>query len=161
MKRSLLLIQIFLFTLPVLSFSQNTVDTTDMSATAKMLFYRSYQFKAITVLPMSGKEKNVGGDNYTLKITKDQVLADLPYFGKSTTAPIGSTDVGMKFSSKDFSYESNELTKQREQITIKPKDVSDISEIYMIVYPDASADLRITSLSRQAISYHGKIEATK
>lgn len=161
MKRYLFPLMIFLLGTPLLSFAQDTVDTTDMSATAKMLFYRSYQFKAVTVLPMTGKEKNVDGDNYALKITKDQLVADLPYFGKSTTAPIENADVGMKFSSKDFSYESNELTKQREQITIKPKDASDIIEIYMIVYPDGSADLRITSLSRQAISYHGKIEAIK
>jgi len=96
-----------------------------------------------------------------LKVSKDLVEADLPYIGKSTSAPIGTTDVGMKFTSKDFTYESRELSKSREEITIKPKDVSDIQEIYLIVFPDGTTDLRITSNSRQAISYRGDIGPLK
>jgi hypothetical protein len=74
---------------------------------------------------------------------------------------IGTAEVGMKFTSKDFTYESNTLTKSREQITIKPKDVNDVHEIYLIVYPDGTADLRINSNSRQTIAYQGNITALK
>jgi Domain of unknown function (DUF4251) len=139
----------------------NADDTSNLSPVAKMLLNHTYQFTATYVQPMSGRQRNVTGDNYTLKINKDLLEADLPYFGKATSAPIGTTDAGMKFISKDFTYQSITLTKSREQITIKPKDVSDIQQIYLIVYPDGTADLSITSNSRQSISYQGNIGTVK
>lgn len=150
-----------LVALPFCGFAQNTVDTSELSPTAKLLLKRSFQFNATYVQPMSGRERNVMSDNYTLKVSKDEVVSELPYFGKSTSAPIGTSDVGMKFSSKEFTYDSKSLTKSREQIIIKPKDVTDINEIYFLIYPDGTADLRITSNSRQAISYRGNIVSIK
>src|SRR6478752_5454615 len=130
---------LLLLGLPFSIYAQdNASDTSNLSPTAKMLLNRTYQFTATYVQPMSGRQKNVSGDNYTFKVNKNELEADLPYFGKSTSAPIGSPDVGMKFTSKDFTYESETLTKSREQITIKPKDVSDIQEISLIVYPDGT-----------------------
>ena len=139
----------------------NTSDTSNLSAVAKMLLNHTYQFTATYVQPMIGRQRNISADNYTLKVNKDKVEADLPYFGKSTSAPINTDDVGMKFTSKDFAYQSTTLTKSREQITIQPKDVSDIQQVFLIVYPDGTADLRINSNSRQPISYSGKISALK
>ncbi|QEC66806.1 DUF4251 domain-containing protein [Panacibacter ginsenosidivorans] len=162
MKTNLSFAIILLVCLPFSNYAQdNAVDTTNLTPLAKMLLNHTYQFTATYVQPMSGRQKNVTGDNYTFKVDKDLVEADLPYFGKSTSAPIGTTDVGMKFTSKDFAYNSQTLTKSREQIIIKPKDVSDIQEIYLIVYPGGTADLRITSNSRQTISYQGNITALK
>jgi hypothetical protein len=160
MKPNLFFGILLLLGLPFSNYAQNnTVDTSNLSATAKMLLNRAYQFTATYVQPMSGRQRNVSNDNYTLKVNKDMVEANLPYFGKATSAPVGTADIGMKFTSKDFTYESNTLTKAREQITIKPKDVSDVQEIYLIVYPDGTADLRINSTNRQAISYLGNIGA--
>lgn len=151
-----------LLSLPFSNYAQDNVsDTSDLSPVAKMLLNHTYQFKATYVQPLSGRQRNVTGDNYTFKVEKDLLVADLPYFGKATSAPIGTSDVGMKFTSKDFTYESKALTKSREQITIKPKDVSDVQQIYLIVYPDGTADLNITSNSRQAISYQGNLTALK
>lgn len=150
-----------LLCLPFCTNAQNTVDTSELSQTAKLLLNHTFQFNATYVQPMSGRQRNIMSDNYTLKVSKDEVVAELPYFGKATSAPIGTSDVGMKFTSKDFTYESAALTKSREQITIKPKDVSDIQQVYFLIYPDGSAELRITSNSRQAISYRGNITAVK
>lgn len=162
MKTKLFLGILFLLSLPLINYAQdNPGDTSNLSAVAKMLWNHAYQFKATYVQPMSGRQRNVSSDNYTFKVSKDLVEADLPYFGKSTGAPIGTADVGMKFASKDFTYESKTLTKSREQIIIKPKDVSDVLEIYLIIYPDGVADLRITSANRQAISYQGNIALLK
>jgi hypothetical protein len=153
---------LLLLGLPFSIYAQdNAGDTSNLSSTAKMLLNRTYQFTATYVQPMSGRQKNVIGDNYTFKVNKDVLEADLPYFGKSTSAPIGTTDVGMKFTSKEFTYESKTLTKSREQIIIKPKDVNDIQEIDLTVFPDGTTDLRINSNSRQPISYRGNIAALK
>jgi hypothetical protein len=162
MKSKLLPGILLLLSLPFIDYAQdNTNDTSNLSPVAKMLLNRTYQFTATYVQPMTGRQRNVSGDNYTLKVNKGLLEADLPYFGKSTSAPIGTADIGIKFTSKDFTYESNTLSKAREQITIKPKDVSDVQEIYLIIYPDGAADLRINSNSRQAISYLGNISAIK
>jgi hypothetical protein len=162
MKSWLSLCIVLLLCLPFSGYAQdNTEDTAKLSPVAKMLLNRNYQFKADYVQPMSGRQRNVMSDNYTFKVSKDKVESDLPYFGRSTSAPVGTADVGMKFKSADFTYESSTLTKSREQIIIKPKDVSDINEIYLIVYPDGAADLRINSNTRQAISYRGNIGELK
>lgn len=162
MKPKLFFGMLLLLGLPFSNYAQdNASDSSELSPVAKMLLNHTYQFTATYVQPQSGRQRNVTGDNYTFKVNRDLLLADLPYFGKATSAPIGTGDVGMKFTSKDFSYESKTLTKSREQITIKPKDVSDVQQIYLIVYPDGTADLNITSNSRQAISYQGSIGAMK
>lgn len=162
MRSKLFLAVLLLIGLPFSNYAQdNSADTSKLKPTAKLLLNRTYQFVATYVQPMSGRQKNVIGDNYTFKVNKDMIEADLPYFGKSTSAPIGSGDVGMKFTSKDFTYESKTLTKSREQIIIKPKDVNDIQEIDLTVFPDGTTDLRINSNTRQPISYRGNIEAIK
>jgi len=162
MKPKLFFAMFLMLCFPFSNYAQDSkTDTGSISPTAKLLLDRTYEFTATYVQPMSGRQRNVNGDNYTLKVNKDLVEADLPYFGKSTSAPIGSNDVGMKFTSKDFTYESSKLSKSREQIIIKPKDVSDVQEIYLIVYPDGTTDLRINSTNRQAISYRGDIGALK
>ena len=152
---------IFFMCVAIVSHSQNAVDTSELSATAKLLLNKTYQFNATTVQPMTGRERNIAGNNYTLKISTTSIIADLPYFGKSNSAPIGTNDVGMKFTSGNFDYINTEMTKSREQVIIKPKDVNNVQEVYLIIYPDGTADLRINSVSRQAISYRGKIEALK
>lgn len=161
MKTKLFFALLLMFGFPFINYAQDSRSDIAISPTAKLLLDSTYEFTATYVQPMSGRQRNVSGERYTLKVNKDMVEADLPYIGKSTSAPIGTTDVGMKFTSKDFTYESNKLSKSREEITIKPKDVSDIQEIYLIVFPDGTTDLRITSNSRQAISYRGDIGPLK
>jgi len=153
---------LLLLSLPLLNYAQdNTSDTSELSPVAKMLLNHTYQFTATYMQPMTGRQRYIASDGYTLKVSKEKVEADLPYFGKATVAPVNPDEAGIKFTSKDFVYQSTTLTKAREQITIQPKDVTDIQQVYLIVYPDGTADLRINSNSKQAISYTGKISALK
>lgn len=123
---------------------------------AQALADQTYQFNAQMVTPLGGRQRTLTG-GYNLKVTKQVITAELPYFGKAYTAQIGSTDVGIKFSSKDFSYETIDGKKGSKDIHIKPKDFSDIQELILTVYPDGTAYLRVNSISRQAISYTGDI----
>lgn len=135
--------------------SQQAVTIATPEQVTQLLSEQQYQFNMQFVRPTGGRQRIVSG-NYTLVVTKDRVEADLPYFGRAYNAPMGS-DAGMKFISKDFSYEMVSGKNDRKEITIRPRDLSDIQAVYLTVFSNGSADLRIQSNSRQPISYMGDI----
>lgn len=123
---------------------------------AQALADQTYQFNAQMVTPLGGRQRTLTG-GYALKVSKQEISADLPYFGKAYNAQIGSSDGGIKFSSRNFSYETVEGKKASKDIHIKPKDGGDVQELILTVYPDGTAYLRVNSINRQAISYTGDI----
>ncbi|MBZ5858994.1 DUF4251 domain-containing protein [Flavihumibacter profundi] len=123
---------------------------------AQVLQDQSYQFNAQFMTPMGGKQRTITGSYYLL-VSKDQVVADLPYIGKAYTTNIGSTDGGIKFTSKEFTYSTEPAKNDGKDIHIKPKDVPDIQELILTVYTNGSAYLHVTSISRQSITYIGDI----
>lgn len=136
---------------------QKAATTASPEQVSAMLADNQYLFFMQYVRPASGRQRMITG-NYTLVVTKNKVEADLPYFGRAYNAPMG-TDGGIKFSSENFSYEMVTGKNERKEITIKPRDVSDIQVVYLTVYSNGSADLRVQSNSRQTISYSGEIRA--
>lgn len=137
--------------------SQKAIGPATPQQVAEMLAEKQYLFFMQYVRPASGRQRMISG-NYTLVVTKNRVEADLPYFGRAYNATMG-VDGGMKFRSEDFSYEMVNGKKESREITIRPRDVSDIQVVYLTVFPNGSADLRIQSNSRQVISYSGDIRA--
>ena len=116
---------------------------------------QNYIFKAKTVYPQNGRTRQLT-DEYDLTVAKDKVVSFLPYFGKAYSAPIGSSEGGIKFTSADFEYNSKKTSKGWE-ITIKPKDAYDVQQLYLTVFENGSANLRVNSTNRQAISFDGQI----
>ncbi|ULQ51613.1 DUF4251 domain-containing protein [Flavihumibacter fluvii] len=125
---------------------------------SQLLQDQSYQFVATYVQPTGGRQRNLTG-NYVLRVTKEEVFADLPYFGKVYTASVGSTDGGIKFTSRDFIYSTETGKKGSREISIKPKDIAETQELFLSVYENGSANLRVNSVNRQSISYIGEIRA--
>jgi hypothetical protein len=123
----------------------------------RLIDEQNYQFVMEFVRPTGGRQRVITG-NYTLRVSKDEVVADLPYIGRAYQAPIG-TDGGIRFKSKDFSYDVAVGKEDRRLITIKPRDVSDVQELMLTVFPGGRSDLRITSNNRQPISYSGQTKA--
>jgi hypothetical protein len=117
---------------------------------------RTYQFNMEYVQPMGGRQRLITG-SYTFRVNKDQLDADLPYIGRAYQAPIGTSDVGMKFTSKDFTYSSITGKSNRREISIHLNDQQDIATINLIIFENGNADLRINSVNRQPISYTGNI----
>ncbi len=136
--------------------SQQVSSTLSEAEVSELLASQEYRFNARFVQPQGARSRVITG-TYTLKVSKSLVEADLPYFGRAYNAPIGSSDVGMKFRSERFSYTSTEDRKGRKTIHIKPEDAHDIQDVYLTVFPNGAADLRITSVSRQGISYTGEL----
>ncbi len=73
----------------------------------KLVDDQRYVFIAQTVLPQSGRVRQVTPD-FDFTVTKDTITSWLPYFGRAFSATLG-TEGGIKFESKDFEY-----TKSRE-----------------------------------------------
>jgi hypothetical protein len=127
-------------------------ETSDLK---QKLSSKSFVFKARTASPARGRTIHLTSD-YTLKVSGDSVIADLPYYGRAYSAPIGQPG-GISFTSVEYNYSLTQDKKNRWRITIDPKDLSDAQEMSMTVYENGQADLIVTSNSRQAITFRGHI----
>ena len=160
MKASSLLTTSLIFllamTVSIAAFSQNNKD--DKAAQVKeSVENRNYRFVAQTALPLQGRVRQLTTD-YTLKVTKDTVIADLPYFGRAYSAPIGATNGGIQFTSTSFDYTSTEKKKGGWDISIKPKDTQDVRELTLSISATGYASLQVLSNNRQAISFNGYLK---
>jgi hypothetical protein len=127
------------------------------SATADLINAQNYRFIAQSALPMGGPTRHLTGDEYDLTVSKDTVIAYLPYYGRAYTAPIGSGGGGIKFTSTKFEYTVTPTKKGGWDIAIKPKDVQDVTQLFLSVSSEGYASLRVTSVNRQSISFNGEV----
>jgi hypothetical protein len=118
-----------------------------------------YVFRAQSVMPMSGRVRQLTTDDYTLKITREKITSDLPYFGQAYTAPMDPTKTGIQFTSKDFSYTMTPRKKGGWDVVIKPKDYKDVQQMSLNISSAGYASLQVISNSRQAISFNGIVAA--
>ena len=128
--------------------------------TAALIAAQDYRFIAQSANPMGGATKHLTA-GYDLSVSKDSVVAYLPYYGRAYTAPVDPTKGGVQFTSTQFDYKVDTTKKGGWEITIKPKDNRDINQINLSVSSAGYASLRITSVSRQAISYNGEVVKRK
>jgi hypothetical protein len=124
---------------------------------SRIIKQREYTFTARTVLPTGGRVVQLTS-SYDMHISKDSIIAYLPYFGRAYTAPIGSTNPGIQFTSVDFGYDVKERKRDGWQISIRPRDTQDIQQLNLTVSESGFASLQVTSNNRQPISYNGIIQ---
>ena len=156
-KRNIAIAIFFFFTLISCS-SQQKATTLAPEQVTQALQNQTYQFLATYMQPTGGRQRNITG-SYTLNVSKTQIVSDLPYFGKAYNVQPGSTDGGIKFQSNDFEYSSAAGKKGSQEIRIKTKDVQDTHEIFLTIFENGAASLRVSSVNRQSISYTGEIRA--
>ena len=119
---------------------------------------RKYTFIAEYVQPLGGVQHYLTSE-YDLRITKDSVIAFLPYFGRVyMDVPLNPNDDGIKFTSTKFNYKVEPKKKGGWSITINLNDVRRTSELYLEVFPNGTATLEATSNSRDAINFLGHIK---
>lgn len=125
------------------------------AAVSAMIGAKQFIFKAQTALPTRGRTVQLNTD-YTVKVGKDTIVSDLPYFGRSFSAPIDPGKGGIQFNSTRFDYLVKEI-KKGWQITIKPTDVSDVQQFFFTVFNNGSASLQVTNNNRTPISFNGYV----
>ena len=94
---------------------------------------------------------------YTVKVEKDKLTVNLPYFGRSYTPSYNSTNIGFNFESKDFSIHKAEGKKKSQLLTFNIKDQNTFKKFYLEIFENGRAYLSIDSNDRQPISYDGFI----
>jgi hypothetical protein len=122
-----------------------------------MIDSRHFQFHALSATSMKGKTVQLSSE-FFLKLNKDSLDVDLPYYGRSYTADYPGTDVSVRFKSNQFTYSADSTKKGGWEIAIIPKNESKANKIYMSITSSGYCSLNISSNNRQAISYYGYIK---
>lgn len=122
---------------------------------------RNFTFNARSAQPMSGRSINLNY-NYYLKVSKDTIIANLPYYGRSYVAPINPRDISIDFTSTNFLYNQEKKENGTYEIKIVPKDITnreneDIS-LLLKISPSGYATLNAILTNKQGISFYGTVE---
>ncbi len=150
---------------------------TDKATTQRIVEAKNFIFVATSALPMNSTEINnvlskmpgangggnisLTGSNYDVRITPDSVIAYLPYYGRSFSAPMDRDDVGFKFTSTKFTYENEKGKKGSWQITVNPKDTKEGVRMSLSISSSGYASLVVISNNKQSISYNGYLAEPK
>ena len=143
-----------------------TLVTAQKSKSAKetviknLIDNQQYVFYAQSVIPMSGRQRFLTTD-YTVNVSKDTIVSDLPFFGRAYSVPMNPTEGGIKFTSTNFDYKLAARKKGGWDITIKPKDVQEVQQLTLTIFEDGTASLQVSSTNRQPISFNGYITEKK
>lgn len=113
----------------------------------------------INSLPNSASSQILNLDyGYSLKITENEIVAELPYFGRMFTSNYDNTNNSYRFTSKDFTLTQKAGKKGSTIYFINTKDQQNVRRMILEVFPNGKAYLNIDSTDRQPISYDGYIQ---
>lgn len=122
----------------------------------EILETKNFIFKAETVTPARGRLRQLTSE-YDVIVKPDTVVSFLPYFGRAYSAPINSADAGIKFTSVKFDYTVKTGKKNSWDVAISPSDAQDVQDLYLTVFDNGRATLRVNSVNRQTISFNGYV----
>lgn len=156
---SLILTMLFGF----LSLNLNAQDTKKQKQEATSQHIKAaiesgkFIFKAQSATPSKGGVIQLTS-GYQVSVVPEEIVSDLPYYGRAFSGGYGGSDGGINFTSKSFTYSVKSKKKGGWDMTIIPSDVSQIVKVFISVTGGGYATMRITSTDRDAISYSGVIE---
>lgn len=157
-RYSRLLLLMFMFTF-LHSYSQTEAEQKKQDQYNQLknqINSRKFRFHALSATSMKGMTRQLTSD-YFLKLDNDNLSVDLPYYGRSFTTNYPPTDLSTEFKTTQFSYQSDTLKKGGWDITIVPKNESNASKISLSITSSGYCTVRISSNSREPISYYGTI----
>lgn len=149
-KTSIWLLVVFLVN-PSFLFSQNEAEVKRMVESNQYIFVAQY------AIPMSGRIRNLTPE-YDLTVSKDSLIAYLPYFGRAYQAPIDPSQGGIKFTSTKFDYNSSKAKKGGWDISMTTKDQSDNNRLTLHISVNGTATLQAFSTFKQSITFTGYIK---
>ena len=132
-------------------FSQSEADVKNMVESGQYIFVAQYAF------PMSGRTVTLTSE-YDLTVSKDTIIAYLPYYGKAYQAPIDPSEGGIKFTSVKFDYRTIKSKKDGWDISMTAKDQSDNSQLSLHISTNGRATLQVSDIFRQPITFTGYIK---
>jgi hypothetical protein len=148
MKYASLVMLTLLALVPLIGRSQASVK--------EMVESKRYVFEAQSMSPLKGSMRTLT-PGYTLKVSPDTVVADLPYAGRAYQAPYGGTDGGIKFEATNFEYATKEK-KKGWTINIKTSGISGSPKVIIDVFDNGNARVVVYSTDRESITFNGIIK---
>lgn len=119
----------------------------------------NFLFEVETVNPLRGRPRNMGTGVYTVKINGDTLSTYLPYIGRSHVAPVNVNEIGIKFTTHEFTYIVEQKSDKEWRITIEPKDISEVQKMFFTIFTNGNTSLNIVSTHRDPITYRGILAA--
>ena len=165
MKNATIIYKTFFFTLTFFIFlviglkAQNVKKDKDFQ-TKELITSKRFVFNAESVLPSGGRLRILNSGEQ-VDLNGDALTTDLPFFCRAYSAPINSSEGGFHFTSTDFDYNVKERKRGGWDVSIKPRDNSDVRQLYLNVSPGGAASLQVTSNNREFISFNGHIQERK
>jgi hypothetical protein len=139
--------------------AQNSKNNKKQEKTAEiqqLIQSKSFVFVAQNAAPQTGRNINLTS-SYDLRLSKDTLIAALPYYGRAYVAPMNPSEGGFNFTSTKFTYTIAERKKGGWDINLQPSDTKDVRQMLLTVSEDGYASLQVTSNNRQPISFTGYI----
>ena len=116
-----------------------------------------YTFFAEYVQPLTGGQRYLTSE-YTLRISKDSIVSDLPYFGRAFSGVGYGGEGGIKFTSTQFDYTAEPAKKGGWDISIRLKDVPNVQQLSLRILPGGNATVNVNSSNKDPISYTGYVK---
>ena len=160
MKSRILFFLLITLSIPVLLFTSCTstqkIAPLETGEAFKLVDLHQFTFVADNVSPMRGRTRYLTSD-YTITVTKDSLMSYLPFFGRSTQAPMNPSESGIQFISTDFSYQISDGRSEQKEITIIPHDRRDIQQLHFVIFDNGTGSLNVISTFRDPISFNGHL----
>jgi len=126
------------------------------SSMKELVESKRFVFEAQSMSPLKASMRTLT-PGYTLKVSPDTVVADLPYAGRAYQAPYGGSDGGIKFEATNFEYTTKEK-KKGWTINIKTKGVSGNPKVIVDVFDNGNARVVVYSTDRESITFNGIVK---
>ena len=164
MKKAILTIVtlILIISNPILAQSKKELkkqtEQKEYTKTKKLIEGGIYTFEATSANTQKGRRIDLTTSFNSLKINNVHAVADLPFFGISQVSSFKG-DGGIKFDTENIDYkiEHNEK-KHRITIKFKAKNKTEVFDLFLTIYADASATLNVSSSHRDFMSYRGDVK---
>jgi len=163
MKTIRFIFVLFSLVTSIAGFSQDSKEEQKAAEQAKikgLIEAKKFVFRAQSATASRGATQQLSY-GYSLAVSPDEVVADLPYFGRAYTATMNPSEGGIKFTSSEFDFGVKNRKKGGWDITLIPKDVPNAPKFYLSVTTNGNTSLRVISTNRESISFSGLIEAKK
>lgn len=115
-----------------------------------------YRFLATEIIPMNLPSKSLVGDNYTIFLSEEEVVSDLPYRGVKRRGLQAGKDKGNRFKGKPKSYT---VTKSDKETVVEAivESENDVFHITLTFSESGYATLIINSRNKETVTYLGEM----
>lgn len=128
--------------------------------TESLINSKNFVFNAEKANPLGYRMIVLDYNTYTIKVTEENVVCDLPFFGRAYNVAYGSSNGGIRFEGKP---ENITIEKKKKSYSVKMivKGKDDVYNLLFSVFFDGGTNVSVISNNRTSISYDGEIKAPK